>query len=615
MFLVPFKNMTFYDQILSAIREKLGIENLTLDVPREKSFGDFATNVAMRLAKSEHKNPLEVAAALIPKIDEIYFVKSSEIAGAGFINIRIKDEFIIKAANESADESTGSQTKATAEAADEPGGENTTDPRTKATAGAAKESTRKNAKGESAGGEKTGRAADEKPAKALTIDMDYGAYNVAKELHIGHLRTSIVGDTLYRVARFLGHRPVSYNHMGDWGKPMALVIAWIIRLFPDDWDKPEFRIDEGGFSDYYPAAAALAKEDPEFLAEVLRIKKEFQDGRADYFALYEKMLKISTDMMDDVVRRLNIVPFDNNLGERNAAAYLAPVEKILRDKKLLSVSDGATVVELGRESDTAPMPPFMFYDSRGADTYDSTDLATVYYRKITDDPDRIIYLTDARQKLHFEQLFRVAEMSGIFPVENMEHQYFGSINGADGRPFKTRDGNAASLFDIIETVESAAREHSPELPDGTIKMIALAALKFNDLTHDVKSDYVFDPAAVVKFEGRTGPYILYTAVRLNSALRKSGAHTARRISHIASDYERDLLLKVLEFPRAARSAFDRRAPDILANYTYDLCQAANGFYHNCPIKGDRNRAAIARNTAATLASCVGLMGLRIPKEM
>jgi arginyl-tRNA synthetase len=163
--------------------------------------------------------------------------------------------------------------------------------------------------------------------------------------------------------------------------------------------------------------------------------------------------------------------------------------------------------------------------------------------------------------------------------------------------------------------DDAARAHSPELPDGTIKMIALAALKFNDLMHDVKSDYIFDPAAVVKFEGRTGPYILYTAVRLNSAMRKSSTHITYHISHITNDYERDLLLKVLEFPRAAQSAFDRRAPDILANYTYDLCQVANGVYHNCPIKDDANRVAIARKTAGVLASCVDLMGLEIPKEM
>ncbi|MDR2269186.1 MAG: arginine--tRNA ligase [Rickettsiales bacterium] len=550
--------MFFFDSILSEIKSAVGAENLSLDVPKEKSFGDFATNIAMQIAKSEHRNPKEIAAEMLPKIQKIPFVESAEVAGAGFINIKIKNGFIIGAVN---------------------------------------------------------NMRPDKAENPRVLDLDYGAYNVAKELHIGHLRGSIVGDAFYRIAKFLGHRPVSYNHIGDWGKPMALVIAWIMRLFPDDWNRPDFQIEKNGFNGYYVAAAKHAKENPDFLAEVLQIKKEFQDGRPDYFALYEKILDISMADMDYVVKKLNMLPFDNNLGERNAAKYLAPVEKILREKNLLKTSDGATVVELKRDTDTAPMPPFMFYDSRGADTYDSTDLATIYYRKITDGPDKIIYFTDYRQQLHFKQLFRVAEMSGLYPAENLEFPYFGGINGADGRPFKTRDGNVATLVDIIEMVENAAREYAPDLPDETIGMVALAALKFNDLAHDVKSDYSFDPAAVVKFEGRTGPYILYTAVRLNSALKKSIGNGQSEIRDISSEYERDLLLKILEFPKMIRMAFDKRAPDILANYAYDLCQSANAFYHNCPIKIDSNRIAIAKKAVGALSACIDMMGLKIPDEM
>jgi arginyl-tRNA synthetase len=549
--------MAFYDSVLDAVRKKLGIENLTLEVPREKSFGDFSINAAMRLAKIENRPPREIAAALLPKIQEIPFIESADIAGAGFINIKIKNDFIA--------ESVGNPMPA----ADNP----------------------------------------------QTIDLDYGAYNVAKALHIGHLRASIAGDTFNRIARFLRHRTISYNHIGDWGRPMALVIAWIIKTFPNDWNKPDFEINADELNDYYPAADALAKEDPEFLARVLSIKKEFQDGRADYFALYEKFLKISLDMIDGAVRRMNILPFDNELGEKNAAKHIAPVEKILREKNLLKTSDGAVIVELKREDDTAPMPPFMFFDSRGADTYDTTDLAALYYRKTTDNPDKIIYLTDYRQKLHFEQLFRVAEMSGIFPIEKLEHLYFGGINGTDGRPLKTRDGSAAMLSDIMDMVEEAVRDRAPELPEASIKTIALAALKFNDLMHDIKSDYIFDPAAVVSFEGRTGPYILYTAVRLNSALGKSGTAPDGENLKIDDEFERGLLIKILEFPRAAQNAFDKRAPDILANYTYDLCQSANAFYHNRRISDDKNAAIVARKAAETLGACIDLMGLGIPPEM
>ncbi|MDR1026846.1 MAG: arginine--tRNA ligase [Rickettsiales bacterium] len=560
--------MSFYETILSEIRTAVGVGDLALEVPREKSFGDFSTNAAMQLAKSEHKPPREIAAAILPKITALPFVESADIAGAGFINIKIKNQFIIESVNAPSPKSL--------------------------------------------------------VPNPLTIDMDYGAYNVAKSLHIGHLRGSVIGDTFYRIARFLGHRPISYNHMGDWGRPMASVIAWIIRKFPGDWSRADFQINESEFNDYYPLAAALTKTDADFLAQVLEIKREFQDGEPRYTALYEKMLAISMRQMHDAEARLNMLPFDNDLGERNAAKYLPAAEKILRAKNMLSMSDGAEIVELKRADDKAPMPPLMWLDSRGADTYDSTDIATIYYRKITDNPDRIIYFTDYRQQLHFDMVFRTADMAGLFPSDRLEFPYFGGINGPDGRPLKTRDGAAAGLADIIGMVDDAARARNPDLPAETNKMISLAALRFNELMHDRKSDYIFDADDVVKFEGRTGPYILYTAVRLNSVLKKSEVVTPRRaagpdrgaqVISITADYERDLLLKILEFPRAVQGAFDRRSPDILANYTYDLCQTANGFYHNCPVKDDPSRLAITRRAIDTLSTCIDLMGMKVPDEM
>jgi arginyl-tRNA synthetase len=607
--------MTFYDAILTEIKAKLGISDLILEVPREKSFGDFATNIAMQMAKSEHKNPKQIAADLLPKLREIDFVSSAEIAGAGFINIKIKDDFIVSFCN-FGEGRGGPDTDAPARGAESPiaGGPDA----------------------ESGGSESRGDLGWWLPGpdRPQTIDLDYGAYNVAKDLHIGHLRTSIVGDTIYRIARFLGHRPISYNHLGDWGRPMALVIAWIIR---NDIDLDN--LTEAELNGFYPAASALAAEDPDFMETARTIKREFQDGNPRYFGIYERFLPIAMAGMNNVVRRLNIVPFDNNLGERNAAKYLAPVEKILRGKDLVKKSDGAEVVNLKTDADNAPMPPLMWTDSRGADTYDSTDLAALYYRKITDAPGRMIYITDLRQKLHFEQVFRAARLAGIYPYDRLEHIGYGTINGADGRPFKTRDGNVASLGDIIDAVEDAARarvrDGGKNLPEAAIKTIALAALKFNDLMHDVKSDYVFDPAAVVSFEGRTGPYILYTAVRLNSILKKAGSairdsrfairdsNTEHRIPNCElrtancelRAEERDLLLKILEFPRVVAAAFDRRAPDMLANYTYDLCQLANGFYHNCPVAGNDARIAITRKTAAALTQCLDLMGLEVPEEM
>lgn len=569
--------MNLYKHVSEAINDKLGFA-AKLEVPRNRDFGDFSTNAAMVMAKSAGKNPRELATEIASKLAELPFVSDTSIAGPGFINIKIKDEFIWNAAENAAQVEPSSQPQ--------------------------------------------------------TIDLDYGAYNVAKSLHIGHLRTSIVGDTFNRIAKLLGHRTYSWNHMGDWGKPMALIIAWIERMHPelpyfrDDFDPKtpvDFEIDPAELNTYYPAASKYAKENPEFQSHAQEIKARFQDGHAGYFALYEKFLAISLDMMRDTVNRLNILPFDYDLGERNAAKYLTAVEEILRKQNLIQESDGAQVIVVRKDSDNAPMPPYMWTDSRGADTYDSTDLAAVYCRKQTDNPDKIIYFTDMRQSLHFEQLFRAADISGIFDYANFEHIGYGTINGADGRPFKTRDGNAAGLDDIIDAVNAAVaarvRDAGKSLDQATVDMIALAALKFNDLLHDVRSDYVFDPTAVTSFEGRTGPYILYTAVRLNSVLKRAPDIDAKHMGALSPD-ERNLLIEILDFERTVQSAFENRATDMVANYAYDLCQLINTFYHNCPILRDdvspqdrAQRLYIARAARDTLARAIDLMGLRIPEEM
>ncbi len=568
--------MNLYKYVSDSVSEKLGFV-ARLEVPRNRDFGDFSTNAAMVNAKTVGKNPRELAIELSAKISELDFVADTSIAGPGFINIKIKDEFLIKSLNHKSEITNH---------------------------------------------------------KSEIIDLDYGAYNVAKSLHIGHLRTSIVGDTFNRIARFLGYKTFSWNHIGDWGKPMGLVIAWIERLHPelpyfrDDFQSGtnvEYDINTDELNGYYPAASAFAKENPEFQARAQEIKAKFQAGHPGYVALYEKFLSVSLNMMQKTVQRLNILPFDYDLGERNAAKYLGDVEQILRDKNMIYKDDGAQIINVRRDDDNAPMPPYMWRDSRGADTYDSTDLAAVYCRKITDNPDRIIYFTDLRQSLHFQQLFRVSDMAGIYPYEKLEHIGYGTINGSDGRPFKTRDGNAAGLDDILNIANDAVRarvaESGKDLDDETINAIGLAAVKFNDLLHDVRSDYVFDSASITSFEGRTGPYVLYTAVRLAKVLSRAGDIKIIAPTQL-SESERNLIIALLDFDNTVRSAFDNRAPDIIANYTYDLCQLINTFYHTSPILRDDidfdtrvGRLFIARAAHTVLYTAIDLMGLIIPKEM
>lgn len=570
--------MNLYKYVSEKLNNALGFE-AKLEVPRNREFGDFSTNAAMVLAKSAGKNPRELANEIIDKISNLEFVESASIAGPGFINIFIKNDFLWNAA-QTADNITQAQ-------------------------------------------------------KPLIIDMDYGAYNVAKSLHIGHMRTSIVGDTLYRLGHSLGHKMISYNHMGDWGRSMGFVIAWIEKLHPNwpffqdnfdpNGDYSKYTFDPVELDTYYPSAAALAKTDEAFLEHAQIITAKLQQGHPGYNALYRIYMPVSLASMNKTVKMLNIVPFDNDLGERNAAKYTEPVEKILRDKNLLVKSDGAEVVIVKRDDDNKPMPPVMFYNSRGAVPYDATDIMALYYRKITDNPDKVIYLTDKRQSLHFEQLFRVAELLQMFPSDALEHIGYGTINGADGKPFKTRDGNAAGLNDVIEMVQNAARERVKEsgknLDQETVDKIALAALKFNDLSHDLRADYIFDPTQITSFEGRTGPYILYTAVRLNSVLRRASNFDMARTATLGTD-ERNLIMELLDFDRTVNAAFENRATDLVANYAYDLCQLINTFYHNCPILRDdvapdvRNmRLTLIKIAVDVLTKTIDLMGLEIPNEM
>ena len=551
--------MNLYKYVSESINNKLGFA-ANLEVPRNRAFGDFSTNAAMVMAKSAGKNPRELAAEILPQLQELDFVADASIAGPGFINLKLRDDFIWDAAAKPHNVKTDTPKK---------------------------------------------------------IDLDYGGYNVGKALHIGHLRTSIVGDTFNRIAKYLGHTTKSYNHIGDWGRPMGLIIAWIL-----EYGMPK-NADE--LNKIYPESTARAKSDDAWMARAKEVTAELQSGNPEYRKIYDDFMKISLNQMDMVLHRLNLLPFDATMGERGVAPYVADTQKILEDKGLLVESDSAMIVNVRTDDDTAPMPPLMFRTSSDTQTYAAADLSAIYYRTKTDTPDIIGYFTDSRQNLHFQQVFRVAKMAGLTNAE-LFHTGFGALTGPDGKPFKTRDGGVAELLDILDMVNDAVRtrvaDAGKELDDDTIASIALAAVKFNDLLHDVRSDYIFDPNQITSFEGRTGPYILYTAVRLNSVLKRAGDTFDVDTAETLTDDERNLLVETLDFERTVQSAFDNRATDMIANYAYDLCQLANSFYHNCPILRDDvddvtrgHRLKIARIARDTLATAIDLMGLKIPDEM
>ena len=550
--------MNLYKYISESINNKLGFA-ANLEVPRNRAFGDFATNAAMVGAKSAGKNPRELAGEIISKLRDLDFIADASIAGPGFINIKLRDDFIWQSAAKPHNEKTPAPKK---------------------------------------------------------IDLDYGGYNVGKALHIGHLRTSIVGDTFNRIAKYLGHTTKSYNHIGDWGRPMGLIIAWIL-----EYGMPK-NADE--LNKIYPASTERAKNDDAWMTRAKEITAELQSGNPEYKKIYDDFMKISLAQMDTVLHRLNLLPFDATMGERGVAPYVADTQKILESHNLLTESDGAMIVNVKTDDDTAPMPPLMFRTSSGTQTYAAADLSAIYYRTKTDNPDIIGYFTDSRQNLHFQQVFRVAKMANITNAE-LFHTGFGALTGSDGKPFKTRDGGVAELLDILDMVNDAVRTRVADagkaLDNETISSIALAAVKFNDLLHDVRADYVFDPNQITSFEGRTGPYILYTAVRLNSVLKRAGDITNTTAPELTDD-ERNLLIETLDFERTLQCAFENRATDMIANYAYDLCQLINTFYHNCPILRDdidentrAKRLTITQIARDTLATAIDLMGLKIPDEM
>lgn len=551
--------MNLYKYVSDAINKKLGF-NASLEVPKNRDFGDFATNAAMVGAKAAGKNPRELANEILPQLQELDFVDNVSVAGPGFINIKIKDKFIL---------------------------DNATIPEHIAT------------------------------EKILNLDLDYGSYNIGKALHIGHLRPTVVGDTFNRIATFIGHKIKSYNHIGDWGRPMGLIIAWILEYgMPTNADE---------LNEIYPKSSARAKEDEKWLNKARKITSELQSGNQELLDIYNKFIPMSLKQMDKILIRLNVKSFNATMGEHSMSEYVPEITRILENKKLIQESDGALIVNIRNESDNAPMPPLMIQNSANAQTYDAWDLSAIYYRNETDNPYEIIYFTDSRQTLHFQQLFRVAKMANLTDAK-LTHIGFGTITGKDGKPFKTRDGNVAGLSDILNMVEAAVRERVAEsnkqLNSQTINQIALSAVKFNDLIHDIKSDYIFDTDTITSFEGRTGPYVLYTAVRLNSVLKRANTNIAKPVSYKLSNDERNVLIQIMDFEHMILSAFENCAPDLLANYTYDLCQLANNFYHNCPILRDdvpteikAGRLYITKMAFDTLSTAINLMGLQIPEEM
>lgn len=477
-----------------------------------------------------------------------------------------------------------------------------------------------------------------------TIVLDYGGPNIAKPLHVGHLRTAIIGESIKRIYRYLGHTVIGDIHLGDWGLQMGMVISEIKRMQPDlpyfdDTFTGEYP-SEAPFSledleEIYPRVSAKSKEDETVYNESKEATYHLQQGHKGYIALWKHIVNVSVADIKKNYERLN-VSFDLWYGESTSNPYIEPAIQILKDNGVLYESDGALIVDVSRPDDKKEVPPIILFKSDGSVIYGTTDLATIYQRVKDYNPSQILYVVDSRQANHFLQVFRCASDHGIAPADlNLEHIGFGTMNGSDGKPFKTRAGGILRLSDLIEMVENNAKAKiqenatekgitvDPVELDETSHIIGLATLKYADLSNYRLKDYVFDLDKFSSFEGKTGPYILYSTVRIKNIIRKLTESNFEKGTILApeSSVERDLMLKLDSFDTTLHVAARDKAPNILCEYVYDLATLVSSFYHTHHILNETDESrkkswySLLEVTLNVLTTGLDLLGIIVPEKM
>ena len=573
--------------------DAMGLEARFGEVRRsdKPELADFQCNGAMAAAKAAGRNPREIAGEIAAKLKEHPSVLSAEVAGPGFINLRVSDAAL-------------------------------------------------SARAEGVRGD--AMAGAEKAADAQVTVIDFGGANVAKPMHVGHLRSAVIGDTLQRLLRFLGDEVTSDVHLGDWGLQMGHLVTELQDEQPDliYFDasytgpypaEPPVTIDDLGR--LYPQASNKAKADEARNERSQKAVAEMQAGRAGYRALLRHFIDVSVEALKVDYGFLN-VSFDLWKGESDVDGLIPGLVERFKDAGLAELSDGAWIVPVARESDKKEMPPVMLVNSRGGTGYHTTDLATILDRMDTlkPTPERMLYVVDQRQALHFEQVFRAAGMLGLIAEDRLEHIGFGTVNGPDGKPFKTREGGVLRLADLqaMAMEEAEKKLSAANLPAdmGTeerfdvAKKVAVAALRFSDLMNTRTTNYVFDLDRFTSFEGKTGPYLMYAAVRVKSVLRKAAenGHSAGKVV-VSEDTERALVLQLDGFGAALLGAREKRMPHILCEHLYGLAQAFSSFYAALPIAAESDgekrasRLALADAVRHQLETGLGLLGIDVPARM
>ena len=547
---------------------------------------EYQCNGAMAAAKAYKKKPIDIANEVVEKTAGSKMFSEINAVMPGFINIRLNPCYLASYVQQVAED------------------------------------------------EKLGLNAAEKPE---TIIIDYGGANVAKPLHVGHLRSAVIGESIKRISRYMGHHVISDVHLGDWGLQMGLIIEELHDRQPDlvyfDPDytgeypsEPPFTISE--LEDIYPAASAKSKVDAAFRERAQQATFKLQSGYAPFHAIWKHIMNVSLKDLKKNYGNLN-VSFDLWKGESDAQPYIPPMLEKLKAEGVLVESEGALVVPVAEEGDRKELPPCILVKSDGATLYATTDLATIVQRMEDYHPDKLLYLTDKRQSLHFEQVFRTARKGHLVPPETeLQHIGFGTMNGKDGKPFKTRAGGVMRLetliADIVTYVTDKIRENQtvPEDElDATARCIAIAALKYGDLSNLATKDYIFDLERFAAFEGNTGPYLLYTIVRIKSILNRCGGEGDWAMAPADSESAKALQLELAQMPDALQMAYRDSAPNVICAYAYELAGAVNRFYHETRILAEPDKQkqagylALIRLARRALEECIDLLGFSAPDRM
>ena len=552
----------------------------------------FQCNGALAAAKAYRKIPFEIGKEVITLLEQENCFKQVECVMPGFINLSVSDEYLVDYLTTQS---------------------------------------------------KTPQWGCEKPGEGHTLIIDYGGPNVAKPLHVGHLRTAIIGESIKRIGRFLGYKVLGDVHLGDWGLQIGLIITELKQRYPSliyfdpDYKGPcpeEAPFNMNELEEIYPKASSCAKSNPWFMEEAKQATYLFQNGHPAYVALWKHILEVSIADLKKNYENLNVY-FDLWKKESDAQPYISQMIKDLKEKGFAYESEGALVVDVKEESDTKEIPPCIIVKSNGATLYSTTDLATIVERMDLYAPDEIIYIVDKRQGMHFEQVFRCAKKTGLVPATTkLTFIGFGTMNGKDGKPFKTREGGVMRLEHLIQSVSQQVYEKvstNKEMDEAEAwsisKKVGIAALKYGDLSNQIAKDYVFDLERFTSFEGNTGPYILYTVVRIKSILNKFQVlYPQVKIDDLKfqvpkTKSESALMLILAQFSDMLLNSFKEYAPHRICQYVYELSNTFNKFYHENKILSEEDELTqkswikLIDMTQNLLVACLDLLGIEAPDKM